>query len=77
MSPLLPVQEIRLPNRPLISDQEIENIEKMIPRIDLINETPGDLLREIENIQNPGKFSDIQLIEELESFSKTLTYFFF
>jgi len=72
MSPLLPIVDIKIQN-PRISEEEIEKIENMMKMIpESTHDIPNDLLKEIENIHNPSKFSDLQLIEELESFSKTL-----
>ena len=58
-----------------ISPLEMEKLEKMMDAplsIVEIPEIPNDLIKEIENVPNSAKFTDIQLIEELESFALTL-----
>ena len=51
---------------------DLEKLEQMLPYASNI-ELPQDLLKEIENAPNPARFTDIQLIEELENFAMTLT----
>lgn len=70
MSPLLPIIETRVAP---ISELEIERLEKLIPP-DILFDAPleRDVLKDIENIQNPA---EIQLIDELERFAKNMGYF--